>query len=153
MKTTFDLVVDLCVEFEGFRSAPYLCPAGYATIGYGSIYRPDGARVTLNDVPITQDQALTWLKLDLVNSYLPDTAMSSPVLFKYPRTWAAITDFVYNLGIGRYRASTLKRRVDSQDWGGACKELTRWVRGDGRVLSGLVKRRAVEISLIRQEHQ
>jgi lysozyme len=153
MKTTFDVVVDLCVQFEGFRGRPYLCPAGYATLGYGSIYRPSGERVTLNDAPITQAQALDWLRLDLVNHYLPDTAMSSPVLMSYPQTWAAVTDFVYNLGIGRYRASTLKRRVDRRDWGQACVELARWVRGDGRVLPGLVKRRAAEIALIKKETQ
>ena len=41
-----ELAAALCRQFEGFRSKPYLCPAGIATIGYGSTYYSDGRKVT-----------------------------------------------------------------------------------------------------------
>lgn len=53
-------------------------------------------------------------------------------------------DFTFNLGAGRLQTSTLRRRVNERDWSAAAKELCRWVYGGGRVLSGLVARRAAE---------
>jgi len=46
--------------------------------------------------------------------------------------------------VARYRASTLKKRINEEDWDGAKIELGKWVRGGGRVLRGLVKRRQAE---------
>lgn len=60
----------------------------------------------------------------------------------------AIADFAYNLGLGRLRASTLRRRVNEEDWAGAAAELAKWVNGGGRKLPGLVKRRAVEAAIL-----
>jgi lysozyme len=59
-----------------------------------------------------------------------------------------MTDFAYNLGVARYRGSTLRRKIDEQDWDGAKEQLALWVRGGGRVLPGLVRRRAAESALL-----
>jgi lysozyme len=64
--------------------------------------------------------------------------------------WAklnAIVDFAYNLGVGRLQTSTLKRKINAQDWQGAKEQLMLWVRGGGRVLPGLVSRRKAECAL------
>lgn len=61
---------------------------------------------------------------------------------------AAIADFSYNLGVGRLKASTLRRKLNGGDYDGARRELMKWVRGGGRVLPGLVTRRAVEAALL-----
>jgi lysozyme len=72
-----------------------------------------------------------------------------PVLATEPqRRLAAIVDFTFNLGAGRLQASTLRRRINQQDWTGAAQELLRWVYGGGRVLPGLVIRRGAEAILI-----
>lgn len=55
----------------------------------------------------------------------------------------AIVDF-FNLGAGRLQTSTLRRRINQRDWTGAAAELRRWVYGGGKVLPGLVARRAAE---------
>ena len=86
---------------------------------------------------------------ELQNNYMTGVLKASPVLIAHEKALAAITDFAYNLGVGRYRASTLKRRIDAQDWAGACVELAKWNKGGGRVLPGLVKRRQAEIDLLR----
>ncbi|TRV18443.1 MAG: lysozyme, partial [Microcystis wesenbergii Mw_MB_S_20031200_S109D] len=47
------------------------------------------------------------------------------------------------------QTSTLRRRVNQQDWVAAEKEILRWVFGGGRVLEGLVSRRQTEARLLR----
>ena len=143
------LAADLCRFFEGFSSKPYICPAGYPTIGYGTVYKPDGSKVTMRDQPISKELANEWLMRELQHNYMAGVLKASPILITNQRLLAAITDFAYNLGVGRYRASTLKRRVDSNDLLGVETELRKWVRGGGRVLPGLVKRRQAEIDLFR----
>lgn len=60
----------------------------------------------------------------------------------------AIADFSYNLGLGNLQASTLRRKVNSREWDEVKTQLMRWVRGGGRVLPGLVRRRKAEADLI-----
>jgi len=62
---------------------------------------------------------------------------------------AAIVDFTFNLGAGRLQTSTLRRRINQQDWSGAAQELQRWVYGGGKVLPGLVARRRAGAALMR----
>jgi lysozyme len=61
---------------------------------------------------------------------------------------AAIADFVYNLGIGSYTSSTLKKKVDANDWISAAVEIKRWDKAGGKVLKGLTIRRNKEADLI-----
>ncbi|WP_367027567.1 glycoside hydrolase family protein [Methylococcus sp. ANG] len=60
---------------------------------------------------------------------------------------AAIVDFTFNLGAGRLRTSTLRRRVNQRDWGAAAYELRRWVYGGAKALPGLIARREAEAAL------
>ena len=123
------------------RIAPYICPAGYPTQGWGIV-------VPSMDVPpIAQEMADAILMRELPR-YMTDALRASPSLAKHPRRLAAIISFVFNLGAARYRASTLRKRVDAEDWAGACEEILKWNRGGGRVLPGLVKRRQAEAELL-----
>ena len=142
------LAEELCRRFEGFRSKPYLCPAGIPTIGYGSTYYPGGAKVTLQDTLIDEPTARAILRHELESTYLPGVLRLCPALATDERRCNAIVDFVYNLGVGRLQTSTLRRRINAGDWVGAQSELMRWVRGDGRVLPGLVTRRKAECALL-----
>jgi len=60
----------------------------------------------------------------------------------------AIADFAYNLGLTRLAGSTLRKRLLSEDYDNAATELMKWVRGGGKVLVGLVRRRAEEASFL-----
>lgn len=75
---------------------------------------------------------------------------ASPVLLGYPNKLDAITDFAYNLGIGRYQSSTLRRLVNQCRWTEAAREFAKWNLAGGKVRSGLVKRRAAESRLFLQ---
>lgn len=139
---------ELCRLFEGFRSKPYLCPAGIPTIGYGSTYYADGRKVALTDPPIDEPTARTLLNHELETTYAPGVARLCPGLLSDERKFNAVVDFCYNLGVGRLQTSTLRRKINTQDWEGAKEQLMLWTRGGGKVLPGLVKRRQAECLLM-----
>jgi lysozyme len=143
-----EVAAALCRQFEGFRPSPYLCPAGYPTIGFGTVNKPDGTKVTLADAPIDLRTANEWLLRTIRLEYLPGVLAASPILAGHPEALGAMVDFAYNLGVPRYRASTLRRKVNQEDWDGAKLELMKWVYGGGKKLPGLVKRRTAEAALL-----
>lgn len=143
------IAVDLCKQFEGFRAKPYLCPAGIPTIGFGSTYYADGKKVTMQDEPMESATAESLLLHELEHTYLPGVLRHCPILATDERKLNAIVDFAYNLGVGRLQTSTLKRKINEQDWEGAQEQLMLWVRGGGKVLPGLVRRRTAESALLR----
>ncbi len=142
--------IDLAKYFEGFhrvpktdpgRAHPYICPAGYWTIGYGHLCEA-------THPPITEAEAEVYLALDLQTA-LAATLRYCPVLATEPEgRLAALVDFTFNLGAGRLQTSTLRRRINQRDWSGASQELRRWVLGAGKVLPGLIMRREAEIALL-----
>jgi lysozyme len=142
--------VMLAKRFEGFnrvpkndpgRAYPYVCPAGYWTIGWGHL-------CDQNHPPVTEGDAEVYLAIDLRNALIA-TLRYCPVLVTEPQgRLAAIVDFTFNLGPGRLQTSTLRRRVNQKEWQSAARELRRWIYGGGKVLQGLVKRRGEEVSLL-----
>ena len=143
--------IALAKRFEGFhrvpiddpwgRAHPYICPAGFMTIGWGHLCKPDHP-------PVTEAEAEAYLAADLMTA-LAATLRYCPVLATEPEVrLAAIVDFTFNLGAGRLQTSTLRRRVNQRDWPSAGQELRRWVYGGGRVLVGLVTRREAEAALL-----
>jgi len=143
-----EIAAELCKRFEGFRAKPYLCPAGIPTIGYGSTYYADGRKVTLNDSSISQEAANALLMSELQHTYLPGVLKNCPILATDERKCNAVVDFCYNLGVGRLQTSTLKRKINAQDWDGAKEQLMLWTKGGGKVLPGLLKRRQSECALM-----
>lgn len=148
MTEAIEIAASLCRHFEGLILKPYLCPAGYWTIGYGTVWKPDGTQVQPTDAPISKETAEAWLISELTRTYLPGVLRASPSLLANPKALGALTDFAYNLGVGRYRASTLRKRVDEGDWVGAREQLVRWNRAGGKVLPGLVRRRQAELKFL-----
>jgi len=143
-----EIAAALCKQFEGFRSKPYLCPAGIPTIGYGSTYYASGAKVALSDEPISEAIAETLLLHELQFTYLPGVLRNCPILLTDERKCNAVVDFCYNLGIGRLQTSTLKRKINEQNWEAAKDQLLLWNKAGGRVLPGLDKRRKAEAALL-----
>lgn len=143
-----EVAAALCRPFEGLSLTAYVCPAGYPTIGYGTVYKPDGTKVTMDHPPISKETAEAWLMHELRHNYLAGVLKASPGLIKRPRALGAITDFAYNLGVPRYRGSTLRRRIDDEDFEEAAREILRWNRAGGRVLAGLTRRREAESRLL-----
>jgi len=139
----------LCRRFEGLYLRPYLCPAGIPTISYGTTAYENGVKVTLADPPVTKERAEQLLMHELMDIY-PKVLRLCPGLSELgPGPTAAILDFTYNLGTGRLQSSTLRKKINSGELEAAREELGKWVRGGGKVLPGLVKRRDAEALLLR----
>jgi len=143
-----EIAAALCKQFEGYRGKPYLCPAGIPTIGYGSTYYADGRKVALTDPPMSEPDATVLLLQELHHTYLPAVLRHCPVLLTDEKKCNAIVDFAYNLGTGRLQTSTLKRKINANDWEGAKEQLLLWTKGGGQVLPGLLKRRTAECRLL-----
>jgi lysozyme len=149
--TAIILAAQLCKEFEGFHkvvarrpiilAAPYLCPANYWTIGYGHLCSKNHPAISLEEgeALLQRDLAVAW---GAALRQCPTLATQSA------GRQAAIVDFVFNLGEGRLRSSTLRKRIAANRWDLVPTELRKWIWGGGRKLPGLIRRREAEISLL-----
>lgn len=131
--------LDLIKQFEGLYLKAYRCPAGVPTIGYGHT-----AGVSMGQT-ITQQQADDYLRRD-VRQFERAVAR----LVTVPLTqgqFDALVSFAFNLGEGALAQSTLMRLLNAGDYAGAAAQFDRWNKAGGRVLPGLVRRRAAERAL------
>src|SRR5436190_21271588 len=101
----------LIIASEGFSAKPYLCPAGVPTIGYGCTYYPDKRKVTLQDPPINEAQALAMLQAVLQQYEHDVDSFTTGVLSQ--NQFDALVDFAYNAGSGNLKASTLLKKVNA----------------------------------------
>ncbi len=138
MKTS-DKGIGLIKRFEGLRLKAYLCPAGKPTIGYG--HTKD---VKLGDV-ITEEEAEQLLLEDLI---VVENEINKHNLDINQNQFDALVSFVYNVGVGNFRTSTLLKKIktDPNDKTIA-NEFKRWVYSNGKKPPGLVKRREEEAKL------
>ena len=132
--------VDLVKEFEGFRANAYLCPAGVATIGFGTT-----ENVKLGDT-VTEQEAEELLMNDLTEaSAAIDDLVDVPI---NQQQFDALTSLIYNIGREAFRNSTLLRLLNG---GKGVHEVgtqfLRWNKAGGKVLAGLSRRRAAEAVL------
>ena len=147
-----EVLLDLLRRFEGCHRRgkdglihPYLCPANYPTQGYGRLVKD------LSVPPITPQQAEAWLLQDAEKHLRLALNVSPSLKDASEARRAALASFVFNLGIGRYKASTLRRCVDRGNWNGAVEQIRKWVWGGGKKLPGLVLRREAEARMLVQK--
>jgi lysozyme len=140
-----DKAVDLGEEFEGFRSEPYQDSVGVWTQGFGSTHDGDGNHITADSPPIDEDTARVWAKRDLLSA-AAEVTRDVTVPLNDQQT-AALEDWIYNLGSGNFRSSTLLRKLNAGDYDGAAAEFDKWDRAGGQVLAGLLRRRQAETDL------
>ena len=131
---------DLARQFENCCLIAYQDIAGVWTIGFGHTGKDVYAGLIW-----TQDQADDALLHD-INAARALLEMYSPNLAN--GALDALTDFVFNLGIGNYRTSTLCQCVNAQDWDGARAQIILWDHSNGVVIPGLLRRREAEAALL-----
>jgi lysozyme len=150
-----DAGLHIIKHYESFRSKPYICPAGVPTIGYGCTYYETGKRVTLNDPPITEAQASELLKVIVIGF---ESSVSRYVKVELTdNEFSALVCLVYNIGTLNFagnmslnpprKPSTVLTRLNLGDKAGAAQAFGMWIKGSGKVLPGLVKRRESEKQL------
>ena len=133
---TSKLLLQKLMEFEGCRLEAYLDEAGVPTIGYG---HTKGVR--MGD-KISDYWARNLLKEDV--EYFAQRVERLGVC-RTQGQLDALTSFVFNLGIGQLRKSTLLRVIKRQGPAADIKrEFMRWVYAGGKKMPGLEKRRSWE---------
>lgn len=115
-------------------------PPNVWTMGYGSTYW-DGKPVT-EGMSCTQDEALAQLGAGLQTAANCITATVHVTLTQ--GEFDACTDFVYNLGCGRWISSTARARLNAGNYHGASSAFEMWGRAGGVVMAGLLRRRKAE---------
>ena len=135
--------LDLIKSFEGLRLSAYRDAVGVLTIGYGHT-----RGVRLGQI-ITRGEAELLLSADLepIERQLTADLGEDGVL---QCQFDALCSFCFNLGIGAYMRSTLRKYVKAGRDADADREFGRWVHAGGRVLPGLVRRRRAEAELYAQ---
>lgn len=133
----------LIKQFEGCRLSAYLCPANVPTIGWGF--------TTWNGKKVQLGQKITQAEADaaLLNEYDGYEGQIRE-LVKVPvsaNQLGALVSFAFNLGVGALRSSTLLKMLNAGNYAGAAGQFARWNKAGGKVLKGLVTRRAAEASL------
>jgi len=113
------------------------------TIGWGSTGKGIGP-----DTVWTRRQADEALEHHLIYFTTGVLQLSPNLAYALPRRLAAIISFAYNCGLGNYRISTLRRRINEEDWDEAAYEILKWNKANGRVLKGLTRRRKAEAALL-----
>ena len=133
--------IDLISSFEGCELKAYLCPAKVWTIGFGTTVYPNGVKVKKGD-SYTLEQAKQFKAHDLKRF---EKTVND--LVKVPLTqnqFDALVSLTYNIGTGAFEKSTLLKKLNAGDYQGAADQFTVWNKGGGKVLQGLVNRRAKE---------
>jgi lysozyme len=138
---------DRCVEFiaswEGFFPEVYNDPVGHCTIGYGTLLHlgPCTPADRRQWGTVTKQEARRLLKEEL-DPTVVNIVKNSPPLAQHQLD--ALASFAYNVGLGGYLESTLRRKLLAGDKAGAADEFLRWNKAGGRVLPGLTRRREAE---------
>ena len=132
----------LIQQFEGFSPTPYLCPAGFRTIGYGHLIREaELGRLTR----VNEAEAGTLLVRDVK---IAEAAVGRFIAVAlHPNQFDALVSFTFNLGAGALQRSRLRRVINRGEHGAVPAELMRWVWAGGKKQLGLVRRRAAEAAL------
>ncbi|MDE1161930.1 MAG: lysozyme [Acidobacteriaceae bacterium] len=129
----------LTKSFEGLRLKAYRDSAGVWTIGYGSTTNVRAGMV------ITQEEADDRLRSDMATAeHAVDIGVRVPL---DQNQYDALCDFAYNIGIGNFLHSTLRELLNAGKFADAALEFSKWTKAGGKVLPGLVSRRAAEAAL------
>lgn len=136
--------LSLLKTFEGCELAAYQDPVGVWTIGYGWTQPVNGKPVG-KGMTITQDTADSLLHSGVVQYEKGVTRLVNVGINQ--NQFDALVDFAYNLGVKALEGSTLLKKLNAGDYTGAADEFPKWNKAGGKVLNGLVKRRAAERSL------
>ena len=156
---------DLMHFFEGYRTRPYRCSAAIWTIGWGhAMYsdqlnlpnvRKEGYQGLIrSEYQLKEEDNRVWSKDELVdlfkvdiNSFERGVLRLSPNLVNHQSKFDAVVSFAYNAGLGNYQRSTIRIKVNREDWTGASEAFMSWTKAGGKEVAGLVKRRKAEVVL------
>lgn len=129
---------------EGYRKTAYRCPAGVWTVGYGHTSMA-GPPPVFAGLEVSRAQANEILARDV-----EAVARQVTALLKVPlasQEFSALVSFAFNVGIGNFAKSSVLKAVNAGDFAAVPRRLQLWTKAGGKVLPGLIRRRAAEAEL------
>ena len=139
------MVSKQCVNFvkflEGFAPLEYTCVSGKRVIGYGHILAPEEVYIC----GVSEKKAEDLLKQDLD---IIEKAIDSLVhveLKKHQKD--ALICFAFSIGLRAFKLSSLLKMLNEALYDQIPKQIMRWIYVDGRVNTGLMRRRQAESGL------
>jgi lysozyme len=136
--------LSLTEQFEGCELTAYQDQVGVWTIGYGHT-GPDVA----SGLTITQQQAQDLLAQDVGSAA---TCVNNSVTLQLSQDeFDALVDFVFNLGVGAFKSSTLLIDLNSGNITTAATQFDLWDHAGGAVVAGLLRRRQAETALFESD--
>ena len=130
----------LLIQLEGKRNHVYEDVAGLKTIGVGHLLKPGEIMSYLTDDKIEDllDKDLLEFEAN-VDNYVEVQLTQNE--------FDAMVIFAFNVGINAFRKSTLLKVINRSEFAEVPKQLMRWNKAGGKVISGLTNRRKAEIKL------
>ena len=131
--------IDFIKRHEALRLHAYKDAVGVWTIGYGH------TSTAKQGMTITEEEAEKLLKQDLKTA---ENEINRHLLPLKQHQFDSLASFVFNVGIGSFRRSTLLKRLKMDvNHPDIVNQFNRWVYGGGKILPGLVRRRKEEANL------
>jgi lysozyme len=125
------------VAHEGYTSKAVIpIPGDVPTVGFGTT---EGVKMGDSTTPV---KALARAYSDITKFEGAVKKCVTVPLHQYE--YDAYISLAYNIGTGNFCSSTLVKKLNAQDYEGACREVPRWDRAKGRVVKGLTQRREME---------
>ena len=132
-------------SFEDLALLPYIRAGGVNSVGYGATRSRTGGPIDLDMEPISETEAEALLVRDLESSEGWVSRLIKTALTE--NQYSALTSFTFNVGAGALQRSTLRMKLNSEEFQGAADEFPKWHRAGGRILAGLVRRRVAQQTL------
>ena len=137
--------IETVKSFEGLSLKMYVCAGGVVSCGYGATTGSDGRPFSLDMEPVTEAVADDLLGRDLeASERWVDSLVKKPLS---EIQFSALVSFTFNVGAGEFQHSTLRMKLNRGEYQNAADEFPKWRRAGGRILAGLVRRRAAERAL------
>ena len=132
--------VDLIKSHEGLKLSAYLDTGKVWTIGYGhtgkDVYR---------GMKISATQAEALLRGDLKEAEDAVNTLVKTIITQ--NQFDALVSFVFNVGVAAFKKSTLLKMLNLENYTDASGQFHRWNQDNGKILNGLILRRAAESKL------
>ncbi|CAB5238773.1 COG3772 Phage-related lysozyme (muraminidase) [uncultured Caudovirales phage] len=152
-----DKLIQMIKHDEGVRVKPYRCPALIWTVGVGHVIDQAHIKVPIEErktLPIPSGWDRT-LSMDEVNAILAKDLETfergvlrlAPNLAGRQGKFDACVSFSFNVGLGNFQRSTIRMKIQREEWDAAADAFLMWTKAGGKELPGLVKRRKGERAL------
>lgn len=152
-----DKLIQMIKHDEGVRVKPYRCPALLWTVGVGHVIDQSHIKVPMEErktlpIPAGWDRTLS---MDEVNAILAKDLENfergvlrlAPNLAGRQGKFDACVSFSFNVGLGNFQRSTIRMKIQREEWDAAADAFLMWTKAGGKELPGLVKRRKGERAL------